>query len=125
VRMWMIDPTTMCRRHLLGEHVELHMLTGHLRRGRMVGGYVARNCIEPLAISRRHKAIAAEMVRRGYSHNSRLLQPATGHLPEWQRRARVDTLAAWRDLAGRCQACKALGTQAQAGRRPEMVNAVV
>ena len=27
MRMWMLPPETMCRKHLLGEHVELHMLS--------------------------------------------------------------------------------------------------
>lgn len=25
MRMWMVDPTIMCRQHLLGEHYELHV----------------------------------------------------------------------------------------------------
>jgi len=28
--MWMTPPAGMCRKHLLGEHVELHMLLGQL-----------------------------------------------------------------------------------------------
>lgn len=28
MRMWMVDPKIMCRKHLLGEHLELHMLAG-------------------------------------------------------------------------------------------------
>ncbi|MEZ0346180.1 MAG: pyrimidine dimer DNA glycosylase/endonuclease V, partial [Infirmifilum sp.] len=28
----MVPPSIMCDRHLLGEHVELHMLVGALRR---------------------------------------------------------------------------------------------
>ena len=32
------SPETMCRKHLLGEHVELHMLLGSLRRGKTLTG---------------------------------------------------------------------------------------
>ena len=28
MRMWGVDPKQMCRQHLLGEHVELHMQAG-------------------------------------------------------------------------------------------------
>ena len=35
MRMWMLPPAGMCRKHLLGEHVELHMLLGSLRRGKI------------------------------------------------------------------------------------------
>lgn len=34
MRMWVVNPKILCRKHLLGEHVELHMATGHLQRGR-------------------------------------------------------------------------------------------
>ena len=30
MRMWMVNPGFMCNKHLLGEHVECHMLVGHL-----------------------------------------------------------------------------------------------
>jgi hypothetical protein len=30
MRMWMVPPKVMCRKHLLGEHVEIHMLAGSL-----------------------------------------------------------------------------------------------
>ena len=33
MRMWMVDPQIMCRQHLLGEHTEMHMFVGTLKRG--------------------------------------------------------------------------------------------
>lgn len=36
MRMWMLPTAGMCRKHLLGEHVELHMLLGSLRRGKNI-----------------------------------------------------------------------------------------
>lgn len=41
MRMWMLPPETMCRKHLLGEHVELHMLLGTMKRGRRIDGFLA------------------------------------------------------------------------------------
>ena len=38
MRMWMLPPECMCRKHLLGEHVELHMLLGSMRRGKSIEG---------------------------------------------------------------------------------------
>lgn len=102
----MVDPALMCRRHLLGEHVELHMLAGHLRCKRQVTGYVAHNCVEPRAIEARHTALMVEMVKRGYRHASPLRQPSIVHLPPAQRTARVDRRAALADLTGRCAECK-------------------
>ena len=41
MRMWMLPTAGMCRKHLLGEHVELHMLLGSLRRGKNIEGFLA------------------------------------------------------------------------------------
>lgn len=38
MRMWMVDPATMCDRHLLGEHAEIHMAIGTIAKGRSVAG---------------------------------------------------------------------------------------
>jgi hypothetical protein len=37
--MWMVDPRQMCRQHLLGEHNELHMFAGTMRKGIGLAGY--------------------------------------------------------------------------------------
>ena len=34
MRMWMIDPTMLCTKHLLGEHVELHMFVGTINKNK-------------------------------------------------------------------------------------------
>ena len=57
MRMWMVDPSLMCRKHLLGEHVELHMLVAWLVKGRSIAGWVASNCMEPKMIKQRHEAL--------------------------------------------------------------------
>ena len=105
MRMWMVDPHVMCRKHLLGEHVELHMLVGHLERRRAIGGYVITNCVEPRAIESRHAALMTEMARRGYWHASQLVQPDVTWLPTAHRRARVDRAAALKELLRRCPEC--------------------
>ena len=72
MRMWMVDPVLLCRQHLLGEHKELHMLVGVLRKGYSIAGYVENRLVEPRAIRPRHEEIVAEMERRGYNHQSPL-----------------------------------------------------
>jgi len=112
MRMWMVDPAIMCRQHLLGEHVELHMMAAHLRLGRRVDGYVNNNCVEPRSIGARHKALAAELARRGYRHASPLEQPPVA---SWQRpKACVDAAASLADLTGRCAECAARRTTQEA-----------
>jgi hypothetical protein len=103
MRMWMVDPGVMCRRHLLGEHVELHMLAAHLRLGRKVDGYADGNCVEPSSVGARHVALAREMTSRGYRHVSPLRQPpvAKHQRPE----SRVNVVAALMELRRRCPEC--------------------
>ena len=36
----MVSPATMCRKHLLGEHVEIHMAVASLRLGKSVDGFL-------------------------------------------------------------------------------------
>ena len=66
MRMWMLPPETMCRKHLLGEHVELHMLLGSLRRGKNIDGFLAGKLVDPRRMFRRHGELVLEMERRGY-----------------------------------------------------------
>ena len=97
--MWLVDPQVMCRKHLLGEHVEMHMLVGTIARGKSLAGYVAKGLIDTTQIQSRHDALAQEMLARGYKHKSPLVVPpveAMGH---------VDSLASIKELARRCELC--------------------
>lgn len=38
MRMRMVEPETMCRKRLLGEHVELYMVAAWLTNGKSVAG---------------------------------------------------------------------------------------
>jgi hypothetical protein len=75
MRIWDVDPTVLCRAHLLGEHRELHGLWNILTRG--LRGYSAhpetRRWVGRLgALYRRHELLVAEMTARGYRHSSPL-----------------------------------------------------
>lgn len=70
MRMWMVNPALMCRRHLLGEHAEIHMLVSCILQGKSIKGYIDRNLVSPWDISPRHSLLRDEMVKRGYHHNS-------------------------------------------------------
>lgn len=60
----------MCRKHLLGEHVECHMFVGTIRRGRNIRGYLQKGLLEIHNIQKRHDELAEEMQHRGYKHSS-------------------------------------------------------
>ena len=70
MRMWMLPPEGMCRKHLLGEHVELHMLLGSMRRGKNMDGFLSGGLVDPQLVFARHEELVAEMIRRRFKHTS-------------------------------------------------------
>lgn len=103
----MVPARFMCRKHLLGEHVEHHMLVGSINKGLSMAGFVANNLLEPRSILTRHDELVQEMQRRGYKHNSPLTGVDLSGLPEEHAAAVVDGESSLLDLLGRCPDCAA------------------
>lgn len=98
----MVDPRIMCRQHLLGEHVEIHMLVGTLSRGKTVKGYLEKGLLEVHSLYARHGELVEEMKRRGYRHCSDLDE-------KWrtvEKRGTVDRKKSFEELLKRCPRCK-------------------
>lgn len=75
MRIWDVDPSRLCRKHLLGEHRELHGLWNIITLGKR--GYsrhpeTVRWVGKQKALYRRHERLVSEILRRGYRHNSPL-----------------------------------------------------
>lgn len=101
MRMWMINPKTMCRQHLLGEHVELHMIIGCWKKMKSLEGY--RDLIELHSVPQRHLFISEEMKRRGYNHHSPITVNLITKLPVL---GYVDRKKSREALHERCPVCK-------------------
>jgi len=99
MRMWLVDPSKMCRKHLLGEHVELHMLVGSLTKGKNIQGFIKDGLVELHSIKSRHAILVDEMTRRGYNHKSEL--PNFIEL----KLGKVDVQRNEIDLKTRCKEC--------------------
>jgi len=97
--MWKVDPRWMCRKHLLGEHVEMHMFYGTIKKGISIEGYVVTGLVETWEIKARHDELALEMERRGYNHASPMLEFEV--VPEGY----IDVAESTRELIHRCQEC--------------------
>lgn len=82
MRIWDLPPKNLCRRHLLGEHAELHALWSILTKGRK--GFSKhpetlrwRGKLKALYL--RHEALVKDLKRRKYHHQSPLdVHLATG-----------------------------------------------
>jgi len=74
MRMWKVDVTKMCRRHLLGEHNEMHMFAGTILKKRcrnfVKSRFVLEGLVDTSCIRERHDELAVEMLRRGYKHKT-------------------------------------------------------
>lgn len=98
--MWGVNPALLCDKHLLGEHVEMHMLVGALKKGISTRGYEETGLVKLSKIRARHNALAAEMKRRGMNHRSPLPRIA-GRRGGW-----IDETANLRELKRRCSECR-------------------
>lgn len=110
MRMWMVNVRTMCRKHLLGEHVECHMIAGSINKGRRLDGFVDSNALQLKSLITRHDAIAREMIRRKYKHKSPLAMPIyNSSLSTKVISSRVNRVKAMEYLHARCEACRIMG----------------
>jgi len=103
----MVDPEWMCDRHLLGEHVECHMLAGAIGKGKSVRGYIDKGLVELNRLWMRHGELAAEMERRGMNHKSPF--PARFHIDHGQfvvGGGGVDRARSAAELMCRCADCR-------------------
>ena len=103
MRQWHVDPKLLCRKHLLGEHVESHMFIGSLLKGKSIEGFIRDGLVEVHMIDVRHEEIAAEMLRRGYNHKSPLPEGTADVL---YHAGRVDPKRSIKDLSERCAECR-------------------
>jgi len=106
MRMWGAKPETMCRQHLLGEHLEMHMFVGSMKKHVNLKGYVKKDLVEPQNIKQRHDVLVAEMKKRGYNHDSPLDQPDTDYLRKNWQTHNFDKVVSASELYTRCEDCR-------------------
>lgn len=75
MRIWDLDPSLLCRDHLLGEHRELHAIWSiliHNKKGYSRHPETLRWKGKLKALYTRHELLIREMRARGYNHKSLL-----------------------------------------------------
>jgi len=101
-RMWMINPSKLCRQHLLGEHKELHQLLGSIKKNKSIKGHIEKGQVEVHNIEKRHKELVKEMKARGYKHLSPLKYKSKKKI------GKINILQNYKELEKRCKECKKL-----------------
>jgi len=107
MRMWMVNPKILCQKHLFGEHVELHMFIGTLKRKISISGYIKNNLLEILSIEQRHSELLTEIIDRKYNHKSPLIinPDLYSYLSEYEINYKIDKDKALYDLISRYPFC--------------------
>ena len=62
MRQWFVNPKLMCRQHLLGEHCEIHMFIGSMKKQINMNGYISKDLLEPKSLINSRSCIAASTI---------------------------------------------------------------
>jgi hypothetical protein len=89
----------LCDKHLLGEHVEMHMFVGTINKKVSIYGYIKGGLVEVHNIVNRHSEIVSEMDKRGMCHMSLLAEFESWHAGD------VNVAANIVELKSRCKQC--------------------
>ena len=103
MRMWMVKPSLLCRKHLLGEHLETHLFVGSILEDRSLSGYVDRGLVQAESLAQRHEDLVVEMLMRGYNHQSELPE---FFIPQYLVGSQVNVERSIADLKERCSECR-------------------
>lgn len=103
MRLWNVKPEIMCRRHLLGEHVEIHMFVGAIRKGISMEGFLKAGVLQYDLLETRHDLIVTEMINRGYNHKTPWVPV---NLPRSENTIQTE-LESLTELLRRCPDCRA------------------
>ena len=103
----MIEPRLLCKKHLIGEHGELHKFRSSFEKGYKIDKRVCPVVqIEPLKMKERHDQLVEEMKIRGYNHKSSYEQPGLSKYNPDQLNVKADLEYNIKDLAARCEVCR-------------------
>ena len=105
--MWNVDPKVMCNKHLFGEHVEMHMFAGTIKKNKSIQGYLDNQLVEVHNIKKRHDELVKEIKKRGFNHKSPIIQPKFGVL-RGSKAGFVDIQDNMLELRKRCPECRNL-----------------
>lgn len=108
MRIWGVDPSLMCKAHLLGEHREMHALISMVRLGTKQKQLEAHCRLQQVAIHEiydRHEVLAQEISRRGWNHKTPMSEEDKQLL---YNDGSIDREANLKLLASRCETCRKL-----------------
>jgi hypothetical protein len=106
MRQWMCDPSILCNKHLLGEHLEHHMFVGSINKGTSIQGYLDKNLLQIGSLKHRHQQLVDEMTMRGMHHKSPLPEVDISNVTTKQLCVIINRHDAVNDITSRCKVCR-------------------
>lgn len=103
MRMWNVNPKLLCTKHLLGEHVEMHMFKGSILKHKSIEGFLNNKLVNIGEIKLRHDKLVKEMKRRGMNHKSDM-----DKFDEGEKINTVNIIDNLKELKKRCKECRRL-----------------
>lgn len=100
MRQWLVNPKFLCRKHLLGEHVEHHMFIGTILKKSKLKGYLDKGLLQVETLESRHEELVKEMLLRGYNHKSEFPK-----VKLWKE-GKINISDNIEELKKRCSECK-------------------
>lgn len=105
MRMWGVNPKYLCRKHLLGEHVEMHMFIGHILKNKSIKGFIDKKLIDVTKIKDRHDELVLEMKQRGWFCHITPLKYNISDL-SFKETGNIDIDKNLKELSQRCPECR-------------------
>ncbi len=102
MRVWKLNPEFLCNKHILGEHLEVHMFVNDVKAKKRIQGYIYNGLVEVHNLVRRHEELVKEMKHRGFRHKSPI-----GKVNLYKA-GKIGIKRSVRDLRKRCKDCKSL-----------------
>ena len=102
MRMWNVPPECLCRKHLMGEHQEMHMFDGSINKNINMKGFIENGLLETDKIIKRHEELKEEIIKRGYNHKS----PIKEITVLIEKQGFVNTQKSLAELYKRCPECR-------------------
>jgi hypothetical protein len=101
--MWGVDTKKLCNKHLLGEHLEMHMFAGCIKKGISLKGYYENKLVCTNLIKKRHNDLVEEMISRNMKHKSPFSE--IDFFKDFKY-GEIDIEANINELMSRCPKCK-------------------
>jgi hypothetical protein len=127
--MWGVDPKVLCTRHLSGEHAEMHMFAGTIKKGIHLTGYIQKGEVETDKIKERHDELAAELSRRTQELLNRGIKlkktrsiehkSPMNENPFYPEIGKIDRFKNLQNLRDRCPVCAKLQAEKSMKENPE------